>query len=75
VLAADGQHYGTALAAGLAVVLGCVLAAFGLGLADVLRRRREQHRRQPADALGPGVAAGTGTAPEPHAVTHGHPHH
>jgi hypothetical protein len=59
VLAASGQQFGVALAAGLAVVLLCVLAAFTLGLVDVLRRRRGR-RAGPPVALGAGVATGTG---------------
>jgi MFS family permease len=78
VLSASGQQFGTALAAGLLVVLVCVLAAFALGLADVLRRRARPDVT-PA-ALGSGIASGTGTDPDPddehhHAAAHGHPHH
>ncbi|MEJ2859949.1 MFS transporter [Actinomycetospora flava] len=75
VLAASGQQFGTALAVGLGVVLVCVLAAFALGLVDVLRRRRG-HRRGPDDpaALGTGLVSGTATEPDPHAAA-GHPHH
>lgn len=72
VLAASGEQYGTALATGLGVVLACVLAAFALGLADVLRRRRDR-TSGPGDLAG--VATGTATAPDPHAAAHGHPHH
>ena len=82
VLSASGQQFGTALAAGLLVVLVSVLAAFAIGLADVLRRRRARPDITPA-ALGSGIASGTGTDPDPddehhprrHAAAHGHPHH
>jgi EmrB/QacA subfamily drug resistance transporter len=72
-LAASGQQYGTALAAGLLVVLLCVLAAFALGLADVLRRRRGRAATPPLGDVGTGVLSGTGTDVEAHAT--GHPHH
>ena len=75
VLAASGQQYGTALAAGLLVVLLCVLAAFALGLADVLRRRGGRPASPSIDDVGTGLASGTGTAADPHATAHGHPHH
>jgi hypothetical protein len=71
VLAASGQQFGVALAAGLAVVLLCVLAAFTLGLVDALRRRRGR-RVGPPVALGAGVASGTGAVDDAH--VHGHPH-
>lgn len=82
VLSASGQQFGTALAAGLLVVLVCVLAAFALGLADVLHRRRARPGITPA-ALGSGIASGTGTDPDPdeehhahhHAAALGRPHH
>lgn len=72
-LAASGQQYGAALAAGLLVVLLCVLAAFALGLADVLRRRRGRSATPPIGDVGTGVLSGTGTDVEAHAT--GHPHH
>jgi EmrB/QacA subfamily drug resistance transporter len=75
VLASSGQQFGTALAAGLAVVLLCVLAAFALGLADVLRRRRGRSATPSIGDVGTGVLSGTGTDPGPHATVPGHPHH
>ena len=75
MLASSGQQFGTALAAGLAVVLLCVLAAFALGLADMLRRRRGRSATPPIGDVGTGVLSGTGTDLGPHATVPGHPHH